>query len=73
VKLELLLSVWGSVTGTVAIASTIRQWFHDRARVKVTAALSIEHRDIQAVVIKVAAVNLGRRPVRIKNVCISLD
>jgi len=67
-KGEFLVAIYGALTGTVAIASTIRQWWLDRAILKLEANISIVQADAMRVVLTISAVNNGRRPVRIKHV-----
>src|ERR1035437_2496221 len=67
-KGELWVAIYGAATGTIAIASTIRQWWLDRAILKPEATISIVQTDKTRVVLTISAVNNGRRPVRIKHV-----
>jgi hypothetical protein len=64
------LALYGAVTGTIAIAFTIRQWWVDRANLKVDGAISIEHTDATRVMLTITAVNNGRRSVMVKSVCV---
>ena len=72
-KPELWIAVYGAVTGTIAVAHQVSQWFLDRANVKVTGQIAIESTDRLAVVLSVRAVNVGRRPVKIRQVLVSLS
>jgi hypothetical protein len=72
-KGELWVAIYGAVTGTIAIASTIRQWWLDRAIVKLEGAIAIVHTDEMKVVLRISAVNNGRRPVNIRRVAASLS
>jgi hypothetical protein len=66
-----LLSIWGSITGTIAILLQIRQWIHDRPKLKVSAHMVVRsesNSDPDPVYLEVRAVNLGRRAVRITEV-----
>ncbi|MGA3144874.1 MAG: hypothetical protein ABSF10_17885 [Verrucomicrobiota bacterium] len=67
-KIELWVALWGAVTGTFASCYNIRQWFLDRAKLKVEANIAIEHTDRLRVVLTISAVNVGRRPVSIRRV-----
>ena len=67
-KVELWVAIYGAVTGTIAIASTIRQWWLDRAILTVKANVSIVNTDRVRVMLSVSAVNKGRRPVSISTV-----
>lgn len=62
------LALWGAVTGTIATLHIVWQWFVDRANLKLEGGISIVHTDRLNVVLRVSAVNNGRRPVRIRRV-----
>lgn len=64
-KIMLGLSIWGGITGTIAI---FRPMYHDRARLTVDAGMALWNSD--HVVITVRAVNHGRRPLNIDRVAI---
>lgn len=72
-KVELWVAIYGAVTGTIAIASTIRQWWLDRAILQVKANIAIVNTDRLRVMLSISAVNNGRRPVSIKHVGALLD
>jgi hypothetical protein len=62
------LALWGAFTGTIAIAIQTRQWWLDRAILKVEANIAIVRTDRLDVVLTISAVNNGRRPVNIRRV-----
>src|SRR5579872_6574845 len=73
------LSFYGAITGTVALILNLRQWWHDRANIKVDADISITNTDIngniqpvQFVVLCVTVVNIGHRSASIKSISVPL-
>jgi hypothetical protein len=81
-NMDLLMSRWGAVTGTIgtvagtiALGIQIRHWRLDRAKLNVEAKISLVRtaRSTRFVpVFSVHAVNVGRRPVRIKELVAEL-
>lgn len=55
------------------IISQVRTAFVDRGRLKVKADVIVQHTDHLAIVLRVTAINVGRRPLRIKKVVALLD
>jgi hypothetical protein len=67
-KGELLVAIYGALTGTIAILVQVRQWRLDRAILKVEGAISIVNTDKIRVLLSISVVNNGRRPVNIRRV-----
>jgi hypothetical protein len=68
-------ALWGAITGTIGTIGTliqVRHWIVDRAKLEVSANLSIQATNRMAVVLTVNTVNIGRRPLRINQVSVSL-
>jgi hypothetical protein len=67
-----LLALYGAVMGTAAFFFQTRQWWFDRAILKVEGAISIVHTDKMSVILSISAVNNGRKPVSIRSVDVFL-
>lgn len=71
-NLNPLISWWGAATGTVALGIQIRHWRVDRAVLNIRAEMQTIIRDRPALFLTVHAVNVGRRPHRVKEVVAEL-
>ena len=71
-KVELWVAIYGAVMGTIAsgiaTAHVIWQLFHDRANLDVKGQISFVHTDRMRVILRISAVNNGRRPVSVRSV-----
>jgi hypothetical protein len=68
-----LLAFYGAIMGTIATAHLIYQWYLDRPKLKLNAALIIYHEGGNRVKFDMSVVNIGRRPVRIGLVAVLLE
>jgi len=73
-KPELILGIWGAVTGSIACFHNLRQWRHDRANIKIDASMKVisDERGLRTSIV-ISGVNRGRRIAKIKSISVMLE